>query len=69
MVPFDVEGDYTVTSIANSITNTPGTVVVEVDRARKVFYVHWIDVASIEPAEARRSISEAFEYYSRRIFE
>jgi len=69
MVPFDVEGDYTVTSIANSITNTPGTVVVEVDKARKVFYVHWIDVASIEPAEARRSVSEAFEYYSKRIFE
>jgi multicomponent Na+:H+ antiporter subunit E len=69
MVPFDVESDYAMTAIANSITNTPGTVVVEVDKKNKVFYVHWIDVASIEPREAKKGISETFEYYSKKVFD
>lgn len=68
-VPFYVSTHYAITAIANSITNTPGTVVVEVDERNKCFYVHWIDVASTEPGEARKSISEVFEAYSSKIFE
>ncbi|WP_440059648.1 Na+/H+ antiporter subunit E [Thermogladius sp. 4427co] len=68
-VPFNVETDFALTSIANSITNTPGTVVVEVDKSGKAFYVHWIDVATINPLEARKYISEVFEYYSKKVFD
>lgn len=68
-VPYEAVSDYTVASIANSITNTPGTVVVEVREDEKAFYVHWIDAKTIEPAEAKKEISLVFEEYSRKIFE
>jgi multicomponent Na+:H+ antiporter subunit E len=68
-VPFHVSTDYAVTAVANSITNTPGTVVVDVDEKEKVFYVHWIDAKTIEPERAREAISSGFEKYASRIFD
>lgn len=68
-VPFYVDTDYAITSIANSITNTPGTVVVEVNHVDRVFYVHWIDAKTLEPEGARKHISIDFETYSRKIFD
>ncbi len=68
-VPYYVESDYAMTTIANSITNTPGTVVVDVDDERKVFYVHWIDVKALKPEETRAKISEVFERYAKKIFD
>lgn len=68
-VPFEVESDYAITAIANSITNTPGTVVVDVDKDKKVFYVHWINATTLEPAGARENISSVFEKYSKAVFE
>ncbi|MEM0026389.1 MAG: Na+/H+ antiporter subunit E [Ignisphaera sp.] len=68
-VPFYVKTDYGITAVANSITNTPGTVVLEVDQNEGVFYVHWIDAKTLEPIEARKQISEAFEEYCKKIFE
>ncbi len=68
-VPYSVETDYAMTLIANSITNTPGTVVVDIDPGRKIFYVHWIDAKTTEPEEARREISSTFEEYARKIFD
>ena len=67
-VPFDVETDYGLTLIAGSITNTPGTCVIDVDRERKVFYVHWIYATTTEPEKAREEISKVFEYYAKKIF-
>jgi len=67
-VPYAVSSDYAMTTIANSITNTPGTVVVDVDTERKVFYVHWIDVKGVEP-EVTRGISRVFEFFASRIFD
>ncbi|RLG77421.1 MAG: cation:proton antiporter, partial [Thermoprotei archaeon] len=61
--------DYAMTTIANSITNTPGTVVVDVDPVERNFYVHWIDVKTTEPEEARLRISNVFEKYAWRVFE
>lgn len=69
MVPFDVESDYAITAVANSITNTPGTVIVDVDREKKVFYVHWINATTLEPVDARESISSVFEKYSKAVFD
>ncbi len=68
-IPYEVESDYAVTLIANSITNTPGTVVVDVDEERKRLYVHWIKAVDTTDEGARREVSELFERYARRIFE
>ena len=68
-VPYSVRTDYAMTTIANSITNTPGTVVVDVDPAERNLYVHWIDVKTTDPEEARLRISNVFEKYAWRVFE
>jgi len=68
-VPYGVNSEYSIVSIANSITNTPGTVVVDIDEDRKFFYVHWIDAQAFDDQEARRTVSEVFEKELSRIFE
>ncbi len=68
-VPYDVETDYAVTAVANSITNTPGTVVVDIKPEKKTFYVHWINVETTDPYEARKKISLAFEQYAKKVFD
>lgn len=68
-VPYNVKSDYAITAVACSITNTPGTVVVDVDEEKKIFYVHWIDVKTMDPKGCYELISETFEKYSRRIFD
>jgi len=68
-VPYTVESDYAVTAVANSITNTPGTVVVDIDPERKLYYVHWIDVVTTEPEGCRREISASFEKFARKVFD
>lgn len=65
----DVETDYAKTLIANSITNTPGTVTVDVDEERRVMYIHWISAETLDDEGARRRISELFERYAKKIFE
>ncbi len=68
-VPYGVETDYAITTIANSITNTPGTITVDVDEEKKVLYVHWITVVDTSDEGARKHISEVFEKYAKKIFE
>jgi multicomponent Na+:H+ antiporter subunit E len=67
-VPYSVKTDYGMTLIAGSITNTPGTCVVDVDEKRHLFYVHWIYATTIEPEKAREEISKVFEEYAAKIF-
>lgn len=68
-VPYGVSTDYAVTAVACSITNTPGTVVIDVDPEKKVYYVHWIDVKTLKPEEARLHISASFERFCKKIFD
>jgi len=68
-VPFSVSSEYAITAVANSITNTPGTVVVDLDPDAKYFYVHWISVKTTEPEETRKHITAVFEKFSRKIFD
>ncbi len=68
-VPYATRSDYATVMVANSITNTPGTVVVDLDEEEKCFYVHWIRVVSEEPGEARRLVSSVFERYAGRILD
>ncbi len=66
-IPLKCKGDMARLLVASSITNTPGTVVV--DESDDYFYVNWIYVSSALPKEARRSVSEEFEKYAVKIFE
>ncbi len=68
-IPTKVRSDYALLTVANSITNTPGTVVVDVDEERRVLYVHWIDAKTVEPERAREYVSRAFEEWASKIFD
>jgi len=68
-VPYGVESEYGEALVACSITNTPGTVVVDVNRDKRIFYVHWIDVKTLELEKAREMISLVFEKYAKKIFD
>lgn len=66
-VPITVKDEYARFLVANSITNTPGTVTVYMDE--EYAYVNWIDVKTRDPDEARKEILEEFEKHAKRIFE
>jgi len=68
-VRYDLESDYGVTLLANSITNTPGTLVVDLDEEERALYVHWINVRTLEPEEIRDIVSRSFEEHARKIFD
>jgi multicomponent Na+:H+ antiporter subunit E len=57
------------TFLANSITLTPGTLSVDVDKENGCLYVHWIDVKDKEIEGASRIIVRRFEKVLGRIFE
>lgn len=52
--------------LANSITLTPGTLVVDIDD--DTLYVHWIDVTTQDSEKATREIAEKFEKYLEVIY-
>jgi multicomponent Na+:H+ antiporter subunit E len=69
-VPYTLESDYGKTAVACSITNTPGTVVVDISEGEeKRYYVHWINVKSTDERACYEAISESFEKYLRRVFD
>lgn len=55
------------TFLANSITLTPGTLVV--DMVGSDLYVHWINVTTDDPEQQRQAIVQPFEPLLKRIFE
>jgi len=65
-ISYDLASEYSETLVALAITNTPGTAVLEVDRIGKIMYVHWINAKTLNPAEARRGIIEAFEKHLKK---
>lgn len=67
--PYDLNSEYSVFTVANSITNTPGTVVVDIDEMRKHYYVHWINALSLDDNEVRKNVSLDFESRVRGVFE
>ena len=64
-----LQSDIAITLLANSITLTPGTMSVDIDKDRAVLYIHWIDVRSKDIVEASRIIVERFERILQTIFE
>ena len=64
-----LKSDTGLTFLANSITLTPGTLAVDIDRENSCLYIHWIDVKSAETEKATEMIAGKFEAILRRIFE
>lgn len=56
------------TALANSITLTPGTLTMDVTD-KGVFYIHWLNVSTLDDEEAAEQILRRFEWYIQRIFE
>lgn len=63
----ELTSDLAKTFLANSITLTPGTLTVDIDG--QDFYVHWINIASDDPAEQTEQIVRRFERMLKEIFE
>jgi multicomponent Na+:H+ antiporter subunit E len=56
------------TALANSITLTPGTLTMDVT-TDGVFYIHWLNVSTLDEEEAAEQTLRRFEWYIQRIFE
>ena len=54
--------------LANCITLTPGTLTIDVTDDG-VFYIHWLNVLSLDDEEAAKHVLRRFEWYIQRIFE
>lgn len=68
-VPYKARNEYTIVASANSITNTPGTVVVDIDTGKSQYYVHWIYAVGLDPETTYREILEEFEERLSKVFE
>jgi multicomponent Na+:H+ antiporter subunit E len=64
-----LRSDMALTFLANSITLTPGTMSVDIDKENAIVYVHWIDVQTEDMEVATQIIIERFERILRKIFE
>ena len=61
--------DTALTFLANSITLTPGTMSVDIDRDNGVLYIHWINVKEKDVEKATEAIVQRFEKILIKIFE
>jgi multicomponent Na+:H+ antiporter subunit E len=59
-IPMDARTDIEITTLANAITLTPGTITVHVEPSRRTIVVHAIDMGS-EPEDVRQSIKTVLE--------
>ena len=70
-VPSELKTEYGRSMLANSITLTPGTITMDVteEDGQTYYYIHWIDVATQDPAAAGDAIKGTLEKWVRRIWE
>ncbi len=64
-----LKSDTGLTFLANSITLTPGTMSVDIDREFGYLYIHWIDVKDKDTQKATEIIVQNFERVLKKIFE
>jgi len=67
-VPIESRSGYGITMVSVAITNTPGTVVIDLDEERGILYVHWIYVKSLELDEIYRCVAQEFDRYAKKVF-
>lgn len=65
----NLKSDTALTFLANSITLTPGTMSVDIDKDNGFLYIHWINVKDKDVDRATKLIAGKFEGILRRIFE
>jgi multicomponent Na+:H+ antiporter subunit E len=58
-IPMDADTDFEVTTLANSITLTPGTITVHLPAERHVIVIHALDVE--HPQAVRDSVKSSLE--------
>lgn len=69
-VKVNLRSDIGLTFLANSITLTPGTTSVDIDKENGILYIHWIYVKEDYGQGNRRlPVVEKFENILKRIFE
>ena len=65
--PLEIEKDFTITLLANTISMTPGTVAVDLSEDRKTLLIHALHVDDIDAALAE--IKQRYEVPLKEIFE
>ena len=65
----NLKSELGLTFLANSITLTPGTMSVDVDKENGILYIHWINVKDADVESSSRLIVKRFEDILKRIFE
>ena len=68
-VKTNLKTDTGLTFLANSITLTPGTMSVDIDRDNGYLYIHWINVLSEDIEVTTEFIVRRFERILEKIFE
>ena len=61
--------DSAITVLANSITLTPGTLTIDVNKEKQELYIHWIKVKTEKVDEATKEIGQRFEKTLTEVFE
>ena len=64
-----LKSDTALTFLANSITLTPGTMSVDIDKEGGFLYIHWINVRDTDIKRATEEIVTKFEDILKRVFE
>ena len=64
-----LKSDIGLTFLANSLTLTPGTMTVDIDKEKGFLYIHWVEVKTQDPQKAAEQIVLKFERILKRIFE
>ena len=68
-VKTSLKSDTGLTFLANSITLTPGTMTVDINKENGFLYIHWINVKDKDVEDATKDVVERFERILTRIFE
>ncbi len=66
-LPTDLKSDWEITLLANLITLTPGTLVVDISYDNKILYIHSIDLPSVDDAidDIKNTFEKAIKEVSR----
>lgn len=68
-IKYNYKTGYAIAAAADSITNTPGTVVIDIDPSRSMYFVHWLEAYTYDPEKAWRMILMRFDKWIKKIFE
>lgn len=68
-VKTELKSETGLTFLANSITLTPGTMSVDIDKENGYLYIHWINVKTKDIEKATEIIVRRFEKILKKIFE